>query len=373
MSDPVEAGAGRPRSQDAGRFKRAGPVCVVALGTLVGEVVILVLLGRLAVTPVSAAVAHLAVVAALAVWVRRLARRQEDFRLPLLLAATTAVLGPLGAIGTLLTWALSVVYARSATPFEEWYESMFPENESKFSAYLFEQLRAHHGDPGEQTGVAPFTDILSFGTQQQKQIAIALIADRFQPAFAPALRQALHDNSSVIRVHAAAAITKIEKDFLARRLELSTAVQERPRDPEALRELARHHDDYAYTGIMDGEREQENRKKALEAYRDYLKLQPDDANAQCLIGRILLRAGAFREAGEWLEQSIRQGSSLPQTILWYMESLFHLGRFPELRELAHAHYADLAADDRIPDQALRAVELWAGKVAEESGVTPLES
>ena len=336
------------------------------------EIVILVLLGRLAVTPVWAAVAHLTVVAALALWVRRLARRQEDFRLPLLLAATTALLGPLGAVGTLLTWALWVVYARSATPFEEWYESMFPENESSLSAYLFEQLRADHGDVGEQTGVAPFTDILSFGTQQQKQMVIGLIAGRFQTAFAPALRQALHDKSSVIRVHAAAAIAKVEKDFLARTLELSTAVQERPRDPEALRGLARHHDDYAYAGVLDGKREQENRKMALEAYRNYLKLQPDDANARCVVGRILLRAGAFREAGEWLEQSIRQGSSLPQTLLWYMESLFHLGRFRELRELAHVHYADLAADDRISNQALGAVELWAGKVAGEGGVTTQE-
>jgi hypothetical protein len=49
---------------------------------------------------------HMAVISLLAAWVRRLARGGQDLRIPLLLLATTAAIGPIGPAGVLLTIGL---------------------------------------------------------------------------------------------------------------------------------------------------------------------------------------------------------------------------------------------------------------------------
>ena len=346
----------------------------MAMGTLGIEVLLVKLLYDHAIPLAAAGVLHLAVVAVLGWWTSRLKKAQRDLRLPLLLVAATGFVGPIGTSGTLVALGLWILYSRSSTPFEEWYESLFPEEKSKLSIDLFEQLSSDQGDLVARSAVAPFLDVLSFGTQEQKQAAVALITDHFQPPFAPALRRALHDSNAAIRVQAAASITRVENRFLTRVLELSQAVRDRPDDPDALWALARHYDDYAFTGILESKREEENRKKALELYHEYLRLRSADLYARWMAGRILLRKGEFAEAAHWLEQSIQQGFSSPQILLGYLESLFRLGRFGEVRELARAHGADLAAYGQFSSPAVEAVELWAGKIpGNASAVVPATS
>ena len=84
--------------------------------------------------------AHLAVSTGLALWTWQTARDQADLRFLLLLAMTTAVAGPIGAAGTLGTIGLWVLYSRTAIPFEQWYEALFPEKKTPFGAHLFEQV-----------------------------------------------------------------------------------------------------------------------------------------------------------------------------------------------------------------------------------------
>src|SRR6185436_344770 len=124
----------------------------------------------------------------------------------------------------------------------------------------------------DTSSVAPFSDILFFGTLAQKQELISLMSRSFQPAFAPVLRAALDDANNAIRVQAASAITLIEDDFMRRSLSLASSVREKPGDPELLLKQARLHDDYARSGILDRDRERDSRKKALETYREYLRI-----------------------------------------------------------------------------------------------------
>ncbi len=367
MSDASKAAVGETQPPGP-RLGSVFETCIAAVGTVALECAVLKLFHDGRIPTVTAAAVHLAVLAALGKWIYRLQRAERDLRLPMLLATTTGLLGPIGAAGTLMTLGLYVLYAGSSTPFKEWYEALFPEEESKFSVYLAEQIASGQGEAAVRTGVASFLDVLSFGTPQQKQAVITLIADHFQPSFAPALRRALNDPSNAVRVQAAAAIAAIENNFLARSLELSAAAQERPGDPAALKALARHYDDYAYTGILDGRREQDSREKALEVYRQYLKLQPSDLEARCSMGRILFRMEKFSEAAAWLEESLREGISSPQLLLWYMECLFRLGRFEELRQLARSHAVDLEESGELPLEAVEAVALWAGKTVDASVV-----
>jgi polysaccharide biosynthesis protein PelE len=309
--------------------------------------------------------AHLAVAAGLAAWCRRTARRSADLRLPLLVAVSTAALGPVGAGGTLLAIALVGWYARTATPFEEWYRSLFPATGPDAGSELLSRIE---GSAPEEAGkVSAFADILALGSLQQKQALIALISRQFRPAFGPILKKALTDSHSAVRVQAATAVSKLENTILGRTLDLSRRARENPGDVTALRALARHYDDYLYRGILDARREEEVRGLALAAYRRCAAADAGDLGSRLAAGRILLRGRSYAEAAEWLDQAIEAGPSTPQAALWYMESLFHLGRFDALRHLARDRREDFENLTDFPAGALAAVKLWAGETPVPGG------
>ena len=224
--------------------------------------------------PGVAMLAHGGVVLALSAWCASPSCR-KDLRLPLLLTLATCFLGPIGSVGTLVAAVATRLYARSATPFEEWYASLFPDVER---ALRLPQA-AVSGDSGHGS-VAPFADILSFGQLSQKQELITLIASDFRPEFAHVLRMALNDANNAVRVQAATAIARIEDEFLQRSLRMSAAVLENPLDPSRVWSLATLLDEYANAGIMDRERAAAARDQAAQAYVDYLQLVGNDPAAR---------------------------------------------------------------------------------------------
>ena len=302
--------------------------------------------------PGGAMLAHGGVVLALAAWCA-LPSCRKDLRLPLLLILATCFLGPIGSVGTLVAGVTARLYARSATPFEEWYASLFPDVER---APRLPQA-AVSGD-SERGSVAPFGDILSFGQLSQKQELLTLIASDFRPEFAHVLHMALNDANNAVRVQAATAIARIEEEFLQRRMRMSAAVRESPLDPSRVWSLATLLDEYASAGIMDRERAAAARDEAVGAYVDYLQLGGNDA-AQQAIGRLRLRAGDYAGAARWLEQRGDAGSARPESRLVYMEALFELGRFDELRDYAATHAQDLLLSDGLPLEARETAKLWA--------------
>ena len=131
--------------------------------------------------------------------------------------------------------------------------------------------------------------------------------------------------------------------------------------PAARLALARLYDDYAFTGLLDPERESSYRALALDAYRAYLDVRADDVGVLLSVGRLMLRERRFADAIEWLERAFRSGMPSSKEAVWYMECLFHLGRFGELREMAHRFHPDRQDDDpRLPDAVVDALSLWAG-------------
>jgi hypothetical protein len=303
--------------------------------------------------PGEAVLAHGGVVLALSAWCG-LPSCRKDLRLPLLLLVATCFLGPIGSAGTLVAAVTTRIYARSATPFEEWYAALFPDVERASRR----PLAAVSGDAGHGS-VAPFADILSFGQLAQKQELLTLIASDFRPEFAHVLRMALNDSNNAIRVQAATAIARIEDEFLQRSLRMSAAVLEDPADPSRVWSLATLLDEYANAGIMDRERAAAARDQAVQTYVDYLRLVDKDPAAQQAIGRLRLRAGDYVGAAQWLEQRSDPSSALPESRLVYMEALFELGRFDELRTYAASHAQDLLLSDGLPLEARETAKLWA--------------
>ena len=300
---------------------------------------------------------HFGLVAGLILWFRYSPGLLSDMRLPLLLVGGTAAIGPVGPAGTLVTVVLTRWYMRSATPFEEWYQALFPDTSQETGDEFVKRITGSGED--DPSSLAPFSEVLAFGSFQQKQALIALLNKSFRPAFGPFLKRALTDSNNAIRVQAATAMNRIERNLHARTVELDRKVSENPNDSASLRALAQHLDGYVYARILDGRREEQVRERALDAYRRCIALEPHDSESQIAAGRLLLRAARYSEAAVSLEKAIKTGTPTSQAGLWYMESLYNLGRFAELRAYARLVENRTSVADNSSPAALEALQMWA--------------
>lgn len=302
---------------------------------------------------------HLAVIGLL-VGAALLQRRAGGRSLPLfvLLAASTIFFGPLGAAGTFLVVVLRYIFPAGDQTFESWYRSLFPEDEVEDEQRLAALLNRAAGQEGE-VSIGPLFDILSHGTRPQKQIAIAVMTRSFHPVFAPALRMALRDSDNAIRVQAATSMTMIENNFMKRAVALEKAAREAPESAEALKAVAVFNDDYAATGLLDPLRERRSRRTALDTYLKYLELRPGDGPARLAVARLLIRRKRYAAACAVLERCQHDGLFTPNMAPWYMECLFHLRRYAELRRYACTHAGEVDQLDRFPIRVVEMVRLWA--------------
>ena len=301
--------------------------------------------------------AHSAICAALAWWQQR--STHDTTRYDLLLLVTTCAFGPFGPTGVLCAALLERYHARHAIDVEQWHAALFPKGEVDANAALWRRIGQRASDRPAEQRVTPFLDVLTFGSVPQRQAIIAIIAQQFDPAFAPALRAALRDEHNVVRVQAATAIARLENQFLERSLELEAAVRQTPDDAEAVLALATHHDNQAFTGLLDSTREKECRVKAVAGYQRYLQQRPDDLSTQFRLARLQLRRGQIAEATPLLQQLAGRGHGTAR--FWLMESLFAEGRYAELRAVV----ADTMSAEQanLPPELASTVELWAGDPA----------
>jgi hypothetical protein len=300
---------------------------------------------------------HGLVVAALAAWIVALRNRRAGLRMACLLLVSTAGLGPFGPAGTLLTVAIYAWFRRSATPFDEWYLSLFPQPKVSPALELYREITLGRDDTASEQSVASFTDILGYGSVAQKQALIGLLANHYRAAFAPALQAALSHEDPSIRVQAATAATMIENRYAAELEHLDAEVKARPHDPAARLALARFHDDYASSGLLDTVRQRESRAKALELYQECVQLGGDNTEILDAMGQLHVRLGDHESALEVMDRIGRSGP--PTTFLWYLEALFHLERFGQLRGAVREKRDILLGGIGREPALAQVVELWA--------------
>lgn len=292
-------------------------------------------------------------------WIWTVSRRALDLRLPWLAVGAAVTAGPFGAAGAMLCAALFALFRRHTTSFEEWYAALFPDQQIEGARALFQQIVTDGSDDETAArSVASFTDILAFGTFDQKQALIALIATYFKPAFAPALKSALGHPEPAIRVQAATAVAQIEQRFLRRSIDLESELVRRPRDMPLVFAAARHYDDYAFTGLLDNDRQAENRHRALKLYFSALELAPENGDVELAIGRLLVRMGEYRTAADLLATSAGAGRLKPAGAIWYLECLFRIGAFVQLREAAGRIVPLLDGDENADPRLREAARLW---------------
>ncbi len=348
--------AARAGIHDAMLFTVMGAAAVVA------EAALMVALMRGTLPAGELVGGHAAVSATLILWAASVRRRRGDWRIPGIMAMATVFMGVVGSAGALLCLFLHAWYRRKALPFSKWYASLFPSIEDGAT----EDLRQSLGDPTESVDVAPFIDILRAGGTDQRLAVVALLARHFRPEFASALKLALRDENSAVRVQAANSAAQIEDRFSQQADRLAVAAHRRPDDVDAQLELARHYEEYADTGLLDDNRQGESFRTALETYLRAAELRPGDAAIMTAVGRLLLKEGRFAEAEPLLREATAAAAGAPRVVLLYMETLFRLGRWNDLRALSRRHAGAMNSDPDVPAEAVEAVVLWAAAEPSEA-------
>ncbi len=206
----------------------------------------------------------------------------------------------------------------------------------------------------------PLVDLLDRGDELQKQAVVSLVARSFRPSLAPLLRRALEDPSNAVRAQAATTLARIEGNFLERVVAQRRELDHGAAGTAATLELARLFDDYAYTGLLDPEREHQNRAEALDLYLAYLRDDPQNAGVRTAVARLLVRQGDYAAAEPWLEALSPAEEQTPQAAMWRMEVAFRLGRWHNLAALAEAAGPALAEQAEYTPALREVLGLWQG-------------
>ena len=308
--------------------------------------------------PVIFLLIHLVVSAVVALITYAQYRGGMDVQHLAILSIVSFVTGIFGSLGALFGFLGTVVFRNRAQHFKEWYESIFPTDHVTDSQHIYDSITEGLDENPRSYGVMPFVDVMRLGSENQKRRALAKMTSRFSPRFSPAFKIALADSSNTIRVQAATAVAKVEREFMLKLERIEEARAREPNNPNITMALAKFYDDYAFTGVLDPELEKLNRERAINTYKSYLQQDPNSQEAWIAIGRLLYRNKQWEEAADWFRHAIDRGWKMNNMVLWYFECLFRLGQFRELRRAVLEYGRGIMGHEELPKDVREAVSLW---------------
>lgn len=278
--------------------------------------------------------AHLLLVSALGYWVWSIQSKGVDIGLPLLLTVMVGGLGVFGSVICLVVAALYAINYHNSVPFLTWFSELFPENSLNECEEIYERIIFGLDDVTPITSVEPFQDIFSYGTLQQKQTVLVKITRHFRPTFAPLLMRAVNDSDVAVRVQAATVVTKIERNFMEKTLNLEQMLGNDPSNIHKMKAVAALCDEYACSGILDAASEKRSRQKAINFYERCLALSPSEHTLKIALGRLYFQQNepekAYRLFKEYIDE---HGLTSIDLVLWYMETLMVMGLYHKMRSL----------------------------------------
>lgn len=308
--------------------------------------------------PVIPVILHLVIAVVTAMIAYGQYKRGMDVQHLCALAIISATTGIFGTLGALVGFIAYVIFRQKNQHFVDWYESIFPADHVSDAQQIYDDILEGLDEHPTMYNVMPFNDVMRLGSEDQKRRALGRMTTRFHPRLSPAFKIALKDPSNAIRVQAATAVAKIERHFTQVHERIVEARARDAHNSKLLYAQARFYDDYAFTGILDTELENQNRKRALESYKAYLQQDPNHADAWAGVGRILQRSGDHAAAADWLEQGLNKGLKMKTMYLWYFESLFAQKKYSALRQAVLNHGRDALAYEDLPHAIRETITLW---------------
>lgn len=353
FTEPAKEGA-----REKLRFTALAELIFVGFIAAVVEIILFTVLSKKLGNVFFVVVTHIGLVVLLALWVRWRQRHHSGVRIAILLTVSTAFLGAFGAVGTFISVFVYYLFQRTSRSFMEWYKDIFPDDDNVGTALheLHLNLISGRENPEIAISVTSFNDVLKRGSVQDKLAAIQVISRNFQPHFAPALKLGIQDSDPMIRVQAASAIAALERKFSNNQQKLEKEHAKKS-SFKSLIALAVHHDNYGNLGILDADRAIENRKKALEYYKEAYDQNPDDDEINFAIGRLYVKLNQHQDAVDWYKNLISKQKVTPEIIGWMIESLFKLKAYDELRRFI-VEYEKVIDIEKLHDNVKGFIELW---------------
>lgn len=170
-----------------------------------------------------------------------------------------------GPFGTLVATALFVPEAKPVRIGEAatGQRPELPRHEVLHNLLLDHRLRLHGARAAH-----PMLDIMIEGTRLEKLDALGVISRRYAPAFATALRRALHDSDNSVRVLGATVLAQQHGIFAKRLGALQASAKEDPENPGIWRDLGQACLAYAESGLLEAA---ETRALAREAHANFAR------------------------------------------------------------------------------------------------------
>ena len=155
---------------------------------------------------------HIAILSAAITWAWVGRRQMADASLYVLAMLTTLEGGLAGACGALVAL---IALSRNGTPLpllEAWYDRIALAGDIDPVTRLYNEVAMGRSLDTNLEAPPAFEAVMTTGSLADRQAALGLIARKFAPGYAPALRLALVSPEPVIRVQAAAVAVKVRAD-----------------------------------------------------------------------------------------------------------------------------------------------------------------
>lgn len=281
-----------------------------------------------------------------------------DLRFAIYLTIMVSSLGFFGSGVCLLTLLLYSIYLQTSDSIKDLFASLFPETHFSKVDALYERITHGLDNFDPDYNPLPFMDVIEFGTEKQKRLAIEKILRFFRPEFAPSLLKALEDPSNGIRVLAATAVNTLDRHFFERYLELEKIVSKEGSTLADLLQFASHCDLYAQSQILDDGRLKKVVGNAIDSYQKVLRYDSGNLSVVGNLARLYASQGMVEQALQLLEPRIQSLDAIPYEISkWYMAALYHLKDYKKLRGFTRHHF-EIAEEKSAPQELKELILSW---------------
>lgn len=300
---------------------------------------------------------HLASVALLAVWVFRRTSGSRRRNLGLISLISVALLGPIGALGALVSACVILFSWGKESSFEKWYEQTvldplerLDRNADTLEKFSRSTVRA------ASSRAKSFHDVLDHGDYESKQKILAHVGSRYRAEYASIVRRALADSDPSMRVRAATVMEKIDSSFARELVKREAARRLSPNDADAIERVALHLDNYANAGLWSDERTLELRLKAAESFEAAYAVSKGESRIRKNLVRVLIRVRNYSKVLELCDAISLKDMDYSE-LTWYAEALFALGAYERLRLVGDRMKAT-ESHSLFPSRAKNMVAQW---------------
>lgn len=286
-------------------------------------------------------------------------KRGWNLCFPLLTSLSLVFLGALGPLFILSSASLYVIFNKF-TKLRASYKDLFYVSEKyNLTEIIYERLTYGQDNFNPEKLPTIFLDILIYGSEKQKRIAIDRILRHFRPEFSTTLYKALNDKSNSIRVLAASSINRIDAQYMRQNHLLEKKYLDKPDSQENVVDYAAHCEAFSRLAFIDEQRRDHLRDKAIELYEDYHKHHPKNHIVALSLSRLYYLCGQYEEAATALKDYVKNAATHNEEIYrWYLSAIFELQRYDEIRELAANKLLQMRGTSVEYDKILEQIVLW---------------